>query len=243
MNTLLLDNNPSCLNKITTKVTALYGTVNQTLSVTEKYKAVDSFYYYIRLYSDGTQASYLDNAGQPFYGTNGSHLQVNIPQYNESWAGEYTVVHYANCHYVVNTLLQNCNSHYYLCHDIRIDPILESILQVPITTLGKTCNKLTKDNNKFYTEKPLLEIQADYTVVQRGGTVTLKCSAEGGNPMDYTVQWMKDDQQLASTTSVPAVLLYTSPHYQQQFGVFTCSAINQYYHINKTVLIQERGKD
>ena len=61
--------------------------------------------------------------------------------------------------------------------------------------------------------------------------------------MDYTVQWMKDGQQLASTTSVPAVLLYTSPHYQQQFGVFTCSAINQYYHINKTVFIQERGKD
>ena len=61
--------------------------------------------------------------------------------------------------------------------------------------------------------------------------------------MDYTVQWMKDDQQLASTTSVPAVLLYTSPHYQQQFGVFTCSAINQYFHINKTVFIQERGKD
>ena len=72
--------------------------------------------------------------------------------------------------------------------------------------------------------------------------MTLNCSVEGGNPMDYTVQWMKDGQQLASTTSVPGVLVYTSPHYQQQFGVFTCSAINQYYHINKTVLIQERGK-
>ena len=72
--------------------------------------------------------------------------------------------------------------------------------------------------------------------------MTLNCSVEGGNPMEYTVQWMKDGQQLASTTSVPAVLLYTSPHYQQQFGVFTCSAINQYYHINKTVLIQERGE-
>ena len=95
----------------------------------------------------------------------------------------------------------------------------------------------------FCLEFPVVKIQADYTVVHRGGTVTLNCSVEGGNPMDYTVQWMKDGQQLASTTSVPAVMLYTSPHYQQQFGVFTCSAINQYFHINKTVFIQERGKD
>ena len=100
---------------MTSKVQALYGTVNQTLSVTEKFEAVDSVY--VRIYFDGTQASSLDDAGQPFYGTNGSHLLVNIPQYNESWAGEYTVVSYADCHDVVDTLLQGCGySHYFLCY-------------------------------------------------------------------------------------------------------------------------------
>ena len=132
---LLLENNPSSLNKITSKVTALYGTANQTLSVTENFEAVDSVH--VRMYSDGIQASYLDDAGQPFYGTNGSHLLVNIPQYNESWAGEYTVVLYADCHYVVDTLLQGCDyGHYFLCYNL-IFFYFVSVLQVTITTLGK----------------------------------------------------------------------------------------------------------
>ena len=133
VNTLLLENNPSCLNKITTTVKNLYGTVNQTLTVTEKYKAVDPFY--IGLYSDGIRASYLDDAGQPFYGTNESHLLVNIPQYNESWAGEYTVVLYARCHYI---LLQGCDyRRYHIFFCFRRRTFVESVLRVTIATLGK----------------------------------------------------------------------------------------------------------
>ena len=45
-----------------------------------------------------------------------------------------------------------------------------------------------------------------------------------------------------STTSGPAVLLYSPSHYQQQFGLFTCSVVNEYFNINKSVLIQEQGK-
>ena len=70
----------------------------------------------------------------------------------------------------------------------------------------------------------------------------LNCSAEGGNPEKYTVQLMKEGEQLMSTTSGPAVLLYSPSHYQQQFGLFTCSVVNEYFNINKSVLIQERGE-
>ena len=45
-----------------------------------------------------------------------------------------------------------------------------------------------------------------------------------------------------STTSGPAVLLYSPSHYQQQFGLFTCSVVNEYFNINKSVLIQESGE-
>ena len=74
------------------------------------------------------------------------------------------------------------------------------------------------------------------------GLVTLNCSAEGGNPEEYTVQLMKEGEQLMSTTSGPAVLLYSPSHYQQQFGLFTCSVVNEYFNINKSVLIQEQGE-
>ena len=74
------------------------------------------------------------------------------------------------------------------------------------------------------------------------GLVTINCSAEGGNPEEYTVQLMKEGEQLMSTTSGPAVLLYSPSHYQQQFGLFTCSVVNEYFNINKSVLIQEQGK-
>ena len=87
---------------------AFYGTVNQKLLVAEEYKAVDSFFTQIYIFSNGVWASYLDDAGQPFNGTNRSHLSINIPQYNQSWAGEYTVVFYSYCHDVVYTLLQGC---------------------------------------------------------------------------------------------------------------------------------------
>ena len=45
-----------------------------------------------------------------------------------------------------------------------------------------------------------------------------------------------------STTSGPAVLLYSPSHYQQQFGLFTCSVVNEYFNINKSILIQEQGE-
>ena len=124
------------MNKITTKVTVLYGIVNQSLSVTEKYEAVDSFY--TMLYSDGIQASYLDDAGQPFYGTNKSHLLVNIPQYNESWAGEYSFVSYARC----QNILQGCgHGHDFICYDLFsfrvLRQLLVTVLRVTVASLGK----------------------------------------------------------------------------------------------------------
>ena len=115
---------------------AFYGTVNQKLLVAEEYKAVDSFFTQIYIFSNGVWASYLDDAGQPFNGTNRSHLSINIPQYNQSWAGEYTVVFYSYCHDVVYTLLQGCSyNQYFICHNLLY--AWESVLQVNITTLGK----------------------------------------------------------------------------------------------------------
>ena len=92
----------------------------------------------------------------------------------------------------------------------------------------------------------MLKIHASHSIAQRKGnshvTVTLNCSAEGGNPEEYTVQLMKEGEQLMSTTSGPAVLLYSPSHYQQQFGLFTCNVVNEYFNINKSVLIQEQGE-
>ena len=100
----------------------------------------------------------------------------------------------------------------------------------------------------YVTATPLVEIQSDQIIVwniYRGtGSVitTINCSAEGGNPVEYTVQLMKEGEQLMSTISGPAVLLYSPSHYQQQFGLFTCSVVNEYFNINKSVLIQEQGE-
>ena len=100
----------------------------------------------------------------------------------------------------------------------------------------------------IHTDAPQVSIQTNHTIAHQGryGTkrdgVTLNCSAEGGNPEEYTVQLMKEGEQLMSTTSGPAVLLYSPSHYQQQFGLFTCSVVNEYFNINKSVLIQERGE-
>ena len=92
----------------------------------------------------------------------------------------------------------------------------------------------------------MLKIHASHSIAQRKSnshvTVTLNCSAEGGNPEEYTVQLMKEGEQLMSTTSGPAVLLYSPSHYQQQFGLFTCNVVNEYFNINKSVLIQEQGE-
>ena len=101
----------------------------------------------------------------------------------------------------------------------------------------------------YNTGAPQVSIQTNHTIGHQGilgagkDGVTLNCSAEGGNPEEYTIQLMKEGEQLMSTTSGPAVLLYSPSHYQQQFGLFTCSVVNEYFNINKSVLIQERGEN
>ena len=236
------------------KVLHYYGDLNQAFTVSVEYEKPDEFRSWnFIMYSDGKLANYLSSSGGPFYGTNESYLMIDIPHYNESWAGDYTIVSYADCHDVVwSTLFSGCEySHDYVCHSLYLDCILESVLQVTIATLGK---KLCKSNYlhgliiSFVTETPLVEIQSDHTIVcnmYRGTgsvSVALNCSAEGGNPEEYTVQLMKEGEQLMSTTSGPAVLLYSPSHYQQQFGLFTCSVVNEYFNINKSVLIQEQGE-
>ena len=123
-----------------------YGDLNQALTVNVEYEKPDEFSSRnFLIYSDGKQANHLTSSGGPFYGTNESHLMIHVPQYNESWAGDYTIVSYADCHDVVwSTLFSGCDySHDFVCHDIYIDRILESVLQVTISTLGK---KLCKSN-------------------------------------------------------------------------------------------------
>ena len=129
------------------KVLHYYGDLNQALTVSVEYEKPDEFRSLnFIMYSDGKQlANHLASSGGPFYGTNESHLMIHVPQYNESWAGDYTFVSYADCHNVVwSTLLSGCDySHDFVCHDIHLILILESVLQVSIGTLGK---KLCKSN-------------------------------------------------------------------------------------------------
>ena len=116
-----------------------YGYINQVLTVNDEYEKPDPFRsWYFIMYSDGMLANYLTSSGGSFYGTNESHLMIHVPQYNESWSGDYTIVSYANCHDVIRTLLSGCDySHRFVCHYIDLYYILESVLQVSIATLGK----------------------------------------------------------------------------------------------------------
>ena len=127
-------NNISCQNNEINKITTLYGITNKTLSFTKEYTSLYSSSPDL-YYSDGIQASYLDDSGQPFHGTNGSHIVINIPQYNESWAGEYTIVFYTQC-YVIYYL--GCGYYFeeLLCYDLNLHTILDQVLQIKINTLG-----------------------------------------------------------------------------------------------------------
>ena len=69
---------------------------------------------------------------------------------------------------------------------------------------------------------------------------TVNCLVVGGSPVGYTLRWMKNGQKLLSTASIPGV--YSAPYYQHQFELFTCAVKNEFYTINKSVLIQEKGK-
>ena len=125
-----------CVNNETAKATNLYGSINQTLLVTKKYTSPFSnspdLYY-----SDGIQASYLDDPGQPFHGTNQSHIVIDIPQYNQSWAGEYTIEFYTHCYNVIlSSGCYNFDAEEFLCYDLSFHNFLVLTLQIKIATLG-----------------------------------------------------------------------------------------------------------
>ena len=248
----------------TRQLVSLYGKINNTLIYSSSYgqKMYTNPYTFLSIYADGMQDSNssLTNTGKPFHGTTSQLLMLNIMQYNEMMAGDYTIVIELYCFYsTIYTLLPECNSNYYrkICNSLLFfGDLLDLIKEVSITTLSGfiivivniSIPTLYCSCFSHFTDVPQVIIQADNTVVQQRrdndvtGLATLNCSAEGGNPEEYTVQLMKEGEQLMSTTSGPAVLLYSPSHYQQQFGLFTCSVVNEYFNINKSVLIQEQGE-
>ena len=145
--TIFNSENNASNNIANMKVLHYYGDINQALTINHEYEKPDLFRIsrFFRFYSDGQLANYLTSSGGPFYGTNESHLMIHVPQYNESWAGDYTIVSYADCHDVVWTLLSECTfSDFFTCHDLRLRHILESVLQVTIATRGKNIMHLKK---------------------------------------------------------------------------------------------------
>ena len=117
---------------------SLYGTNNQTLLFTTEYGTAYSYSGEL-LYSDGKYNSSLTNYGEPFYGTNSSHVVVNITAYSESWSGEYTIWSFTGC-YGINWN-QECDfSSAYrqlTCDVIDYWPIMVSVVEVSISTLGE----------------------------------------------------------------------------------------------------------
>ena len=96
-------------------------------------------YSILQFYSNGRPKSSLLTNGKPFYGTNQSHLVINIPQYNKNWAGDYTIASYVFCRDLSDEFsYQGCgyNGGIFLCHFLNIRYVLQSILQLSITDTG-----------------------------------------------------------------------------------------------------------
>ena len=118
---------------------SLYGTNNKTLLFTTEYGTAYLFSGEL-LYSDGEYNSSLTNYGEPFYGTNSSHVVVNITAYSESWSGEYTIWSFADCYGIyLNNECSFSIAYGSLTCDVAlfIHLIFVSVLEVSISTLGE----------------------------------------------------------------------------------------------------------
>ena len=130
-----------------TSLVSLYGKINNTLIYSTSYGTMylnlHSLYTNINIYANGMQDSSLTNTGKPFHGTTSQLLMLNITQYNEMMAGEYTIVTNLYCSYsTFNTLLPGCSSDYYskICHSFSLflfDDLLDLVKEVSITTFGE----------------------------------------------------------------------------------------------------------
>ena len=110
-------------------------------------------YNILKFYSNGRPKSSLLTNGEPFHGTNQSHLMIHIPQYNKSWAGDYTIASYVVCYDLDDELnYQGCGYNsdifIFLCHFLDIFYVLQSILQLSITDTGKL--KMLEHKNEYY---------------------------------------------------------------------------------------------
>ena len=126
------------------KLTSLYGKINNTLIFSTSYGRTmyTSPYTSIYIYADGMRDSSLTNTGKPFHGTTSQLLMLNITQYNETMAGEYIILIETNiCSYsVFFTLLPGCDFLYYhtICFSFSLhaDDLLDLVKEVSITTFG-----------------------------------------------------------------------------------------------------------
>ena len=109
----------------------LYGTINQSLIFTYEYKPS----YYLWFYFNGM--SYRRLWDSHFYGTNSSHIVLNISQYNEDLAGEYTAEMYTFC-YDVTWSGVTCSSQYWdLICKLSSYAVTNNLFTISLSTLGK----------------------------------------------------------------------------------------------------------
>ena len=109
----------------------LYGTINQSLIFTYEYKPP----YYLWFYFNGM--SYRRLWDSHFYGTNSSHIVLNISQYNEDLAGEYTAEMYTSCNNITWSR-DTCSSHYQdLICELSSHIVTNNLLTISVSTLGK----------------------------------------------------------------------------------------------------------
>ena len=126
----------------TRQLVSLYGKINNTLMYSTSHGTMyTSLYTYINIYADGMQDSSLTNTGRPFSDTTSEQLMLTIMQYNETMAGEYTIVIKLHCSYsVFHTLLPGCGFDYYdkICYSfsLLVDNLLDLVKEVSITTFG-----------------------------------------------------------------------------------------------------------
>ena len=139
---------------VQTSLVSLYGKINNTLIYSNSFGTMHSnlqwvlsqWYTYLNIYADGMRDSSLTNTGKPFHGTTSQLLMLNITQYNETMAGEYTIVIKLHCtsRIIYPLILTGCDSaaaaidyFHKICYSFHLYyGLLDLVKEVSITTFG-----------------------------------------------------------------------------------------------------------
>ena len=113
----------------------IYGIINESLDLTTEHKTHDPEDYLsvgLDYFRNGSSDSSLALAGNPLFGSNGTHAVIRIPNYQEIYAGEYVIVFYTRCSFLF------LNSFCDICRYVTSSSwAIFSLFKIFISTLGE----------------------------------------------------------------------------------------------------------